>query len=75
MNMFDLNPLYFLNPLHFTRHNRKVKEYNLSKGESKKCKSCKYFNKHLWYSACEAGKRRYASPHDIACDSHERRKR
>lgn len=67
--------IYDFNPFHFTRHNRKVKEYNLSKGESKKCKSCKYFNKHLGYSACEAGKRRYASPHDIACDSHERRKR
>lgn len=69
MDIFDFNPY------HFTRHNRKVKKYNLSKGESKRCKSCKYFNKHLGYSACEAGKRRYASPYDIACDSHERRKR
>ncbi len=35
----------------------------------------KHFNKHLGYSACMLGKRKYASPNDIACDSHERRKR
>lgn len=69
MNMFDFNPY------HFTRHNRKgVKKYNLSKGERKKCKSCKYFNKHLTHSACEQLKRIYVSPNDIACDRHERRK-
>lgn len=70
MNIFDFNPY------HFTRHNRKgVKKYNLSKGESKKCKSCKCFNKHLNYYACMLGKRQYASPNDIACDNHERRQR
>lgn len=64
------------NPYDFTRHNRrKVKKYNLSKGESKRCKSCKYFDKHLTVSSCALSKRRYTSPNDIACNSHERRKR
>lgn len=70
MEIFDFNPY------HFTRHNRmRVKKYNLSKGESKRCKSCKHFNKHLSHSACEQLKRIYAFPDDIACDSHERRKK
>lgn len=70
MNIFDFNPYYFTRHIH-----KRVKKYNLSKGERKKCKSCKYFNKHLNYCACMLGKRKYASPNDIACDSHERRKK
>lgn len=66
--------IYNFNPCNFKPY-QAVKQYRLSKGEQKKCKSCKYFNKHLARGTCEARKRRWASPNDIACDSHERRKK
>ena len=71
MSIFD-----FFNPYNFVgRVKHRHKKYEPSKGERKRCKSCKYFDKHLTSGSCTLGKRRYASPNDIACDSHERRKR
>lgn len=66
--------IYNFSPYNFKPY-RTAKKYRLSKGEQKKCKSCKYFNKHLAYSTCGAGKRRYTAPNDIACASYEKRKR
>ena len=72
MSIYNFNPFYV--PFDFVGRVRH-KRYEPSKGERKRCKSCKHFDKHLTASSCALGKRRYTSPNDIACDSHERRKR